>query len=557
MITGTSLPEDDVARAGLLDRVELPWHITLGASARDAWVHNPLNEAVDAVSTFWANNPELRAPLVSGFSDGAIAPNEVLDAGAADALVDPKTLNEQHSQSLGLSFDRPMRQGAVDIMVRRKREEVTRNAYMNRAPDGLAYGIANFATQVAVSATDPLNIASAFVPVVSEARFGLWAARYGKTAARFGKGAVEGTVGALAVEPIVYGTEKYLQGDYDLMDSFMNVAVGSVLGGGLHAGLGAISDRFARLAPETRESALRAGVAQMAEGRDVDVGHVIVSDPIYREASYLPIVNEREFALLSEDAQVRDRLAETEGKLKALAPDNPNALDLSARLRAVEDQLKNPDLAVEERRALSTRRDEILTDTTPEKLREQAAPTEQRRILNNEMAAIQRRAAEIKTERERIAADRSLAPPVLPPDAAQAFATLRQASVDPGAQPRALMAQGEAARAPLRAEADLIARAANDHARTQSESYARGETVSSAASPEAAANAARIVKEGLGDDIAVELDEAMARLADYERQGILSPEQMAEAEGARELIKLARKNGKAAEAAARCLLLHP
>lgn len=562
MIFGTSLPEDDVAREGLLDRVTVPWNIALGQTAQDAWVHNPMVEGVDALSTWWAQNPDLRSSFMTGLSDDPSRqplPDSVYAAGAADNLVDPKSLNAKYGQSLGLSFDRPMRRGAVDIMVRRKQEENSRNAYLNRAPDGLAYGIANFATQLAVSAADPINIASAFVPIVGEARAGLWAARYGKTAARLMQGAAEGAVGAALVEPIVYGSEKYLQGDYDLMDSFLNVTVGTVLGGGLHAGFGALSDRLARLHGETREGALRAGVGQMAEGRDVDVGHVIAADPAYREASYLPIVNEREFQLLGEHAQTTEKLAGLEAQLKALGPDNPGAVDALARLQSVEQQLKSPDLSPEARRELATRRDEILTDTTPEKLQELAAPTEQRRQLGNQAEALKTRAGEIKMARERIAADRSLTPPVLGPTAAKAVRELR-AAISPEKAPvdlPALKDRATQAQTQVRAEADAVSRQSLDRARTQTEAHARGDIASSAASPEAAEHARQTVKEGIGDDLEEMLAETAAQIDALEKQGALSPEKAEQAMAAMEGVALAKKHGKAAEAAARCLLLHP
>jgi hypothetical protein len=50
--------------------------------------------------------------------------------------------------------------------------------------------------------------------------------------ARLKRGVAEGAVGATLLEPIVYGVAQRLQSDYDIYDSFMNVAFGSVLGWG-------------------------------------------------------------------------------------------------------------------------------------------------------------------------------------------------------------------------------------------------------------------------------------------------------------------------------------
>ena len=56
------------------------------------------------------------------------------------------------------------------------------------------------------------------------------------------RGAVEGAGGALIIEPLVYGVAQRIQADYDIYDSFLNVAFGSVIGGGLHVGAGKLKD---------------------------------------------------------------------------------------------------------------------------------------------------------------------------------------------------------------------------------------------------------------------------------------------------------------------------
>ena len=60
--------------------------------------------------------------------------------------------------------------------------------------------------------------------------------------ARLARGVTEGAFGAALVEPIVYSTAQRVQADYDLRDSFMNITFGSILGGGLHVGVGKIRD---------------------------------------------------------------------------------------------------------------------------------------------------------------------------------------------------------------------------------------------------------------------------------------------------------------------------
>lgn len=280
---GTEIPEDDSARVGLLDRVSVPWHVALGAQAADTFVHNPLNLLSSASELFMANHPDARggyAPLGMSEADPQFASTPAAPVPAEqDEFADPKTLNAQYGQSLGLTFDQPTRKGAVSIIVRRKQEEIARNAAIDRAPGGFTYGAASLGTQLAVSAVDPLNVASAFIPVVGEARAAIWAERYGKTLGRVLTGAVEGAVGGAMIEPVNYGASKYLGDDYTMGDSLMNIGLGGVLGGGLHAGFGLVTDRLARAAPETREAALRGAVANMAEGRPVEIDHILATDP--------------------------------------------------------------------------------------------------------------------------------------------------------------------------------------------------------------------------------------------------------------------------------------
>ncbi len=195
--------------------------------------------------------------------------------------------------------DGGIRARALDILVERKLDERRRQDLMNRAPGGLVAGAARLGTSFAAQALDPFNIASAFIPVVGEARYAAMLARAGglagRTGVRAGVGAVEGTVGAALVEPVIYSALQAEQADYTLTDSFANIAFGTVLGGGLHVGAGAVGDAVGRgqawrtvrapegstgalverLPPEARAAALRTAVAQAAAGRSVEVEPVL------------------------------------------------------------------------------------------------------------------------------------------------------------------------------------------------------------------------------------------------------------------------------------------
>jgi len=141
--------------------------------------------------------------------------------------------------------DSGIRAGALDILIERKREEVKRKLILDNAPASTipVQLLAGFGASV----LDPINVASAFVPIVGEARYASMLARAGtsvaaRAAVRAQVGAVEGAVGAALVEPLVLYASAQDQADYGAVDSLLNVAFGSVMGGGLHSAGGYFSD---------------------------------------------------------------------------------------------------------------------------------------------------------------------------------------------------------------------------------------------------------------------------------------------------------------------------
>lgn len=152
---------------------------------------------------------------------------------------------------MGLDIKIPeqgIREGALDILVDRHREQAARQQVMARANGG-SFGT-QIAASLAASLLDPLNIASAFVPVVGEARYaallGRAAGPLGRAGVRAGVGTAEGAVGAAIIEPLPLLAAGLDQTEYGLSDSLANIALGGVLGGGLHTVGGAVSDALRR-----------------------------------------------------------------------------------------------------------------------------------------------------------------------------------------------------------------------------------------------------------------------------------------------------------------------
>jgi hypothetical protein len=232
---GFGLNVNETAQENGYDQYQVGLKESLGAVAADNWELNP------AMATF-KNWQIYKAKSIS--EEGERSPfNQPI------FRVNREKLNKQYS-SLGLYFEQDEYQSVVDIMVDNKIEENERKSIMSRGPQGsfnplsggFYVGAAKLAVGIGVSFLDPINIGVSFIPVVGQARFAQIAARTGLKTARAVRGAVEGAVGATILEPLIYSTAQKIQADYDLVDSFMNIGFGTIIGTGLHVGAGALKD---------------------------------------------------------------------------------------------------------------------------------------------------------------------------------------------------------------------------------------------------------------------------------------------------------------------------
>ena len=159
---------------------------------------------------------------------------------------------------------------ALQILIDRKKEEIEFTFQQEAAPDGVLPMAAKFSAQIAAGLMDPINVASAFIPVVGQTRYAQMLARstgaLSRAGVRAGVGVAEGAVGALLVEPIIYAAAKQEQADYSMADSIVNVLMGGVMGAGLHAGAGAISDAI-KLRGSARAAEPTGGTANAIKGR--------------------------------------------------------------------------------------------------------------------------------------------------------------------------------------------------------------------------------------------------------------------------------------------------
>jgi hypothetical protein len=213
-------------------------------------------------------------------------------------LLDRDTANTKYGIQGQLSFDKPVRERTAKLLNEWATERLERESVLRRADATVTAGVGRFSASLMATALDPINIATAFIPVVGPARYARWlgqAGTAGRAGIRAGVGAAEGAIGAAAVEPLIYSQAQRQQRPYDLWDSMTNVVFGAVIGGGLHSAGGAVLDKLtARRAPTAGEAlvsdigtdrhaaALQGTVAALAEDRPVRVAEVMPA-PVRRK----------------------------------------------------------------------------------------------------------------------------------------------------------------------------------------------------------------------------------------------------------------------------------
>ena len=237
----------DTTKVGTLD--------VLGATLEDTFYYNPTN----ALDRF------LQMQFGPGTTGNILSQEQYKESEYfREGLEAPEDgIKEGYAQLLAQNYD--------------KRAAITQT--LSRSKGGFALGSAQFGTMLLGSVLDPINVASAFIPVFPAARYAHLVTKFGKTKARALRGVVEGSVGAAIVEPIVLGQAALEQDEnYNLLDSFLNVTVGGVLGGGLHVGFGKLSDVIERRSQRTKQEAVVTAVKQTLTDQEVNVTPIIKAD---------------------------------------------------------------------------------------------------------------------------------------------------------------------------------------------------------------------------------------------------------------------------------------
>lgn len=257
-----------------------------GATFDETWQGNITPLAYRAIDRRQTNAPELWEPEVDALGNVTGQGRWVTNEGYVPSpMLEPDEANKRfgitYNGQRALHWDQTVSEREAEELHRLKVEELQRKSVVSRGPQGLWMDTGKFAVGLGASIVDPINLLSAFIPVVGSARYAMLLANAGtsllaRAGVRAGVGAIEGAVGQALLEPGVYALSRAEKRDYEMVDSLQNILFGGVFGGGLHILGGGAKDAYRGIskiiddAPiETKRAMIGEAITALAEGRPV------------------------------------------------------------------------------------------------------------------------------------------------------------------------------------------------------------------------------------------------------------------------------------------------
>lgn len=271
----------------------------------------------------------------------------------ASPMMDPTEYNRRYAPPDTTIGDKPMPESVAQYLGAQKFADIQRDEIIRRNESQHNWAT-NLGTGMVSFMVDPTNVAATFLPGIGEESVMAAAGRVGITGltARIGARAVAGASGgALGMVPLTAAelTASNLTGanDYDLRSAFRDMMMGAATGALIHSGiLGTAREvgvKFGWMNPDeaqrfsmsqnplVKADAMKAAVAQVAEGKPVDV------QPVFDIAA----AKEAETELRTWTAQRQRLTAEGDATLAEAMKGDTAVATLEQKSQAALDTLNN------------------------------------------------------------------------------------------------------------------------------------------------------------------------------------------------------------------------
>lgn len=233
----------------------------------------------------------------------------------------------------GVSFNRDIRRNEAELIAKRKIEEYYQNRRLQESEHSFASGASSLLGGFVGAMADPINIATAFIPVtkVIPALKALEAAGVGGRIALKG---LDGMIMNSIVEPLPLWMASIDQRDYTMADSLFNIVAGGVFG----AGIGGFTEGVRALTHGEKFNANLAAAIDFANNKGLDnIKEFQAKNPAVTSFMYDDLVTlpDNILQITEGNGKVAIRLAE-DGPLSELVG---YGRDLSAAKQSLREQL--------------------------------------------------------------------------------------------------------------------------------------------------------------------------------------------------------------------------
>lgn len=229
----------------------------------------------------------------TGAQDAPVGAALLDRATPVSPMMDPTEYNKKYAPQGTTLGDKPMPESVAQDLGAQKFADIQRDDIIRRNESQHNWAT-NFSTSTVAFMTDPTNIVATFLPGIGEENVMAAAGRLGITGltARIGARAVAGASGgALGMVPLT-GAEMLASNltganDYDLRSAFRDMMMGAATGALIHSGIMGtareVGVKFGWMNPDeaqrfsmsqnplVKADAMKTAVAQVAEGKPVDV----------------------------------------------------------------------------------------------------------------------------------------------------------------------------------------------------------------------------------------------------------------------------------------------